>query len=82
MRGVYKLAYCESGINKIREMVLNAIKENTKIHIDEIVKVTGLSKSMVNSRIKALKNEGTIKSFWARETFRWEVLCDSGIGAA
>lgn len=78
----YKLAYCESGINKTREMVLNAIKENTKIHIDEIVKVTGLSKSMVNSRIKALKNEGIIKSFGARETFRWEVLCDSGIGAA
>lgn len=51
----YKLAYCESGINKTREMVLNAIKENTKIHIDEIVKVTGLSKSIVNSRIKALK---------------------------
>lgn len=78
----YKLAYCESGINKTKEMVFHAIRQNTRIHVDEIVEITGLSKSMVNSRIKALKEDGLIKSSGARETFKWEVLCDNEMGAA
>jgi len=72
----YKQGYCETGMNRTKEMVYRAIRENGRIHIDEIAKKTGLSKSMVNVRVKTLKQEGKIKSTGVRDGFRWTILED------
>lgn len=77
----YKQGYCEAGMNRTKEQVYNAIKENHKIHIGEIAEITGLSKSMVNARVKTLKQEGRIKSTGVRDGFRWIIL-DDGMGVA
>lgn len=72
----YKQDYCEVGMNRTKEMVYAAIEQNTKIHIDEIVEKTGLTKSMVNQRIRNLKQDGRIESAGVREGFHWIILKD------
>ena len=60
-------------LNDIVNIILEAIKKDSKITLDGLALVTNKSKSTVARHIKQLKEQGTISRVGSDKTGNWEI---------
>ena len=60
-------------MKKRKETILQVIRENCFITINEIVEKLGISRGMVESAIKNLKNEGRLAREGSTKAGKWIV---------
>lgn len=69
----YKMRYCESGMQKSNDAILKIIKENPKVTQKEIALKVGLSEVTICSRLKGMKEKGTVCCYGKGRSKIWKV---------
>lgn len=70
----YKMRYCEGGMKKTNEDILQIIIENPKVTQKEIAEKVGLSEVTICSRLKAMKEKGILYCYGKGVGKIWKVI--------
>ena len=70
--------YCEKSsektVEKTRENILNAIKENPTITINELAILTGITTKGIEWQLKKLQTQGILSRIGGRKGGHWEII--------